>query len=303
VVSSSAVATVRWKSSSSCASYARRTGSPTTFEADGTGSGCSSARAPLALGGIGQHLQRAAFVKVETPSRCVRKRMVKHIQRPIVFAQDELEVVAVCNVLDGDGHQVRRSSPEQFHRDAVRRARRQFCPRNVVYGFEHCEIPSLCGRRCYATKIALKGFAPKADQCSSLHPDGGDFFVPATRQRRKVGRPWKLRRPPGVASSWPTTTSFCAKGWRACSSGPTSRSWVRPAMRTSSSSSSASTSRSLPSSTFGCRPRIQRRASKQRTRSARSFRKPASSSSRHTSRSRKRLSSLRPAIESATCSR
>jgi DNA-binding NarL/FixJ family response regulator len=36
-------------------------------------------------------------------------------------------------------------------------------------------------------KIALKGVAPTADQCASLHPDGGDLSVPATGQRRKVG--------------------------------------------------------------------------------------------------------------------
>src|SRR6185295_7194460 len=36
-------------------------------------------------------------------------------------------------------------------------------------------------------KIALRGLTPKADQCASFHPDGGDASVPATGQRRKVG--------------------------------------------------------------------------------------------------------------------
>jgi DNA-binding NarL/FixJ family response regulator len=36
-------------------------------------------------------------------------------------------------------------------------------------------------------KVALRGLTPKADQCASFHPDGGDASVPATRQRRKVG--------------------------------------------------------------------------------------------------------------------
>ena len=35
-------------------------------------------------------------------------------------------------------------------------------------------------------KIALTGLASIADQCASLHPDGGDLSVPATGQRRKV---------------------------------------------------------------------------------------------------------------------
>jgi DNA-binding NarL/FixJ family response regulator len=35
-------------------------------------------------------------------------------------------------------------------------------------------------------KIALKGLSPTADQCASLHPDGGGLSVPATGQRRKV---------------------------------------------------------------------------------------------------------------------
>src|SRR6266545_4180943 len=112
--------------------------------------------------------------------------MVEDIQRPIMFVEDELEVVVVCNVVDGDGHQIRRSTPEQSHRDAVRPARRQFRPRNVVYGFEHREIPSECGRRCYAMKNVLRGLAPTADQCASLHPEGGDLSVPTTGQRRKV---------------------------------------------------------------------------------------------------------------------
>jgi len=43
------------------------------------------------------------------------------------------------------------------------------------------------GRPFYLVKIALRGLAPKADQCASFHPDGGDASVPATGQRRKVG--------------------------------------------------------------------------------------------------------------------
>ncbi len=35
-------------------------------------------------------------------------------------------------------------------------------------------------------KIASKGPAPTADQCASLHPEGGDLSLPATGQRRKV---------------------------------------------------------------------------------------------------------------------
>ena len=52
------------------------------------------------------------------------------------FVEDELEVVVVCSVVDSDGHEVRRSTPEQSHRDAVRLARRQFRPPNFVCGFE-----------------------------------------------------------------------------------------------------------------------------------------------------------------------
>src|SRR6266704_4356683 len=106
--------------------------------------------------------------------------MAEHIQRPIVFVEDELEVVVVCSVVDSDGDQIRRSTPEQSHRDAARLARRQFRPRNVVYGFEHREIPSQCGRRCSSMKIASKGLASIADQWASLTPDGGDVSVPAT---------------------------------------------------------------------------------------------------------------------------
>src|SRR6266540_6444576 len=83
--------------------------------------------------------------ELDPPGGCVRKRMVEHIQRPIVFVEDELEVVVVCSIVDNDGHQIRRSTPEQSHRDAARPARRQFRPRNVVYGFEHREIPSGVG--------------------------------------------------------------------------------------------------------------------------------------------------------------
>src|SRR6185503_15056619 len=36
------------------------------------------------------------------------------------------------------------------------------------------------------TKIASKGFAPTADQCASLQPEGGHLSVPATGHRRKV---------------------------------------------------------------------------------------------------------------------
>ena len=35
-------------------------------------------------------------------------------------------------------------------------------------------------------KIALTGLVSIADQCASLHPEGGDLSVPATGQRRKV---------------------------------------------------------------------------------------------------------------------
>jgi DNA-binding NarL/FixJ family response regulator len=35
-------------------------------------------------------------------------------------------------------------------------------------------------------KIGSAGLAPTADQCASLHPEGGDLSVPATGQRRKV---------------------------------------------------------------------------------------------------------------------
>jgi hypothetical protein len=48
----------------------------------------------------------------------MRKRMVEDIQRPIVFVEDELEVVVVCGVVDSNGDQIRRSTPEQSHRDA-----------------------------------------------------------------------------------------------------------------------------------------------------------------------------------------
>src|SRR6266498_2235122 len=128
----------------------------------------------------------ATRAELDPPGGCVRKRMVEHIQRPIMFVEDELEVVVVCSVVDGDGHQIRRSAPKQSHRDAIRLARRQFPRRNVVYGFEHREIPSQSGGRWYSMKIASTGLAPTADQCASLRPVGRDLSVPATGQRRKV---------------------------------------------------------------------------------------------------------------------
>src|SRR6476619_6349953 len=128
-----------------------------------------------------------ARAELDPPRGCMRKGMVEHIQRPLAFVEDELEVVVVCSVVDSDGHEVRRSTPEQSHRDAVRLARRQLRPRNVVYGFEHREIPSECGRRSCTTKIESKSLTLTADQCASLQPGGGDLPVPATGQRRKVG--------------------------------------------------------------------------------------------------------------------
>jgi DNA-binding NarL/FixJ family response regulator len=38
------------------------------------------------------------------------------------------------------------------------------------------------------SKNASKGLAPTADQCASLHPDGGDLSVPATGHRVRFGR-------------------------------------------------------------------------------------------------------------------
>src|SRR6266542_4465238 len=50
----------------------------------------------------------------------------------------------------------------------------------------------------------------------------------------RLRRSWKRRRPSAVASSWPTTTSFCARASPACWSGRVFRWSARPATRTSS---------------------------------------------------------------------
>src|SRR5690349_5310588 len=112
------------------------------------------------LRGVEQPL-RPARAKLDSSGRCVRKRMVEHVQGPLVLFEDQLEVVVVCSVVDSDSHQTRRSTPEQSHRDAVHLARRELSPGNVFCCFEHREIPSQWGGLGYSTKNCAGG--PRSD--------------------------------------------------------------------------------------------------------------------------------------------
>ena len=92
---------------------------------------------------IGQNLLlRAACAEVEAPSRCVREGMVEDIQRSLMLVKDELEVLVGRGVGDRDGHQVRGSTPEQSHCDAVVLPGREFRAPGFVSDFEHREILS-----------------------------------------------------------------------------------------------------------------------------------------------------------------
>src|SRR5262249_7593312 len=89
-------------------------------------SSTTSGWAATALGDIEEHLRRRpARVELEAAGCRVGERMMEDVERPVALVEDELEVVVGRGVGDGDGHQVRRSAPEQRHRDAVALSRRQ----------------------------------------------------------------------------------------------------------------------------------------------------------------------------------
>src|SRR5690606_28482290 len=67
--------------------------------------------------------------------------------------------------------------------------------------------------------------------------------------------PGGVRLRPGSVWSSPTTTCCCARSWSACWSDPTSRWWPAPVTRRRCLRRSASTGRTLPWSTSGCRRR------------------------------------------------
>jgi len=100
--------------------------------------------------------------------------MVEDVERLLVLVEDELEVVVVRGIGDGDRHEVRRAAPKQGHRGAVALPRRQLRP-----------LPFVC-RPEHGAKADLPQPGAVADQRASLHPDGGDLSVPASGQRRKV---------------------------------------------------------------------------------------------------------------------
>jgi hypothetical protein len=68
--------------------------------------------------------------------------MMEDVQRSLVLVEDELEVIVVRGIGDGDRHQIRRSTPEQPDRDSVALAGRQFRPPRFACRFEHLVIPS-----------------------------------------------------------------------------------------------------------------------------------------------------------------
>jgi len=84
----------------------------------------------------------SARAKLDTSRRGMRERMVEDIHCSLVFIEDELEVVVVRGIGDGNCHQIRRSTPKQSHRDAVAVPRRQFRLPTSVWGFKHRQIPS-----------------------------------------------------------------------------------------------------------------------------------------------------------------
>src|SRR6185437_933592 len=139
---SSAVASAKTRSCSSSASRSRRTGNSMTFEPDvrtsGFGSGSASGDSSLMLCSIAQRLPlRPLGGELEASSRGVREWMIEDVQRSLVLVEDELEVIVVRGVGDGDRHQIRRSSPQQPDHDSVALAGHQFRSPRFVYRFEH----------------------------------------------------------------------------------------------------------------------------------------------------------------------
>jgi hypothetical protein len=72
----------------------------------------------------------------------MREWMFKDIQRSFILVEDQLEVVVVRRIDDGNRYEIRRSTPEQSYRDAVAVPRRQFRLPTSVWGFKHRRIPS-----------------------------------------------------------------------------------------------------------------------------------------------------------------
>jgi hypothetical protein len=64
-------------------------------------------------------LLSSACPELDASRRGMRKWMFKDIQRSFILVEDELEVVVVRGIGDGNRHEIRRSTPTQSHRDAV----------------------------------------------------------------------------------------------------------------------------------------------------------------------------------------
>jgi hypothetical protein len=84
----------------------------------------------------------SACAELDASGRGMREWMFKDIQRSFILVEDQLEVVVVRGIGDGNRHEIRRSTPKQSHRDAVAVPRRQFRLPTSVWGFKHRRIPS-----------------------------------------------------------------------------------------------------------------------------------------------------------------
>src|SRR3954462_12676041 len=88
-----------------------------TFETDErtSGSGSASGASSLLLRRMAQYLWlRPIRGDVEASGRGVRKWMIEDVQRPLVLAEDELEVIVVRGIGDRDRHQIRRSTQKSL---------------------------------------------------------------------------------------------------------------------------------------------------------------------------------------------
>src|SRR6266498_437795 len=86
---------------------------------------------------------RPPCAELEASGRGVCEGMIEDFERRLMLTEDELEVVVARGIGDGDRHQIRRSTPEQSHRDAVALARHQFCPPGFVGWLKHGAVLSL----------------------------------------------------------------------------------------------------------------------------------------------------------------
>src|SRR6266516_908246 len=76
-------------------------------------------------------------MKLDASRGGMREWMMEDIQRSVVLVEDELEIVVVRSIRDGDRRQIRRPTPEQSDREAVALARRELHPPGVFCGFNH----------------------------------------------------------------------------------------------------------------------------------------------------------------------